>query len=63
MIRSGVALPMMANIPIEQITAADMRVYRMVRGYLAEARSGSKAVLGAAVAQRIGVVLASGKAL
>ena len=27
-IRSGVALPMMANIPIEQITAADMRVYR-----------------------------------
>ena len=27
-IRSGVALPMMVNIPIEQITAADMRVYR-----------------------------------
>ncbi|MBL6696935.1 MAG: PH domain-containing protein [Luminiphilus sp.] len=27
-IRSGVALPMMANIPIEQIIAADMRVYR-----------------------------------
>ena len=27
-IRSGVALPMMVNIPIEQITAADMRLYR-----------------------------------
>ena len=27
-IRSGVALPMMVNIPIEQITAADMRAYR-----------------------------------
>ena len=27
-IRSGVALPMMVNIPIAQITAADMRVYR-----------------------------------
>ena len=27
-IRSGVALPMMVNIPIEQITAADMRTYR-----------------------------------
>ena len=27
-IRSGVALPMMVNIPVEQITAADMRVYR-----------------------------------
>ncbi len=27
-IRSGVALPMMVNIPIEQITAADMRIYR-----------------------------------
>ena len=27
-IRSGVALPMMVNIPIEQITAADLRVYR-----------------------------------
>ena len=27
-IRSGVTLPMMVNIPIEQITAADMRVYR-----------------------------------
>ena len=27
-IRSGVALPMMVNIPIEQITAADLRVHR-----------------------------------
>jgi hypothetical protein len=27
-IRSGVALPMMVNIPIEQITAADMRTHR-----------------------------------
>jgi hypothetical protein len=27
-IRSGVALPMMVNVPIEQITAADMRVHR-----------------------------------
>jgi len=27
-IRSGVALPMMVNIPIEQITAADLCVYR-----------------------------------
>ena len=31
-IRSGVALPMMVNIPIEQITAADMRVYRDATG-------------------------------
>ena len=27
-IRSGVALPMMVNVPIEQITAADLRVHR-----------------------------------
>jgi hypothetical protein len=27
-IRSGVALPMMVNIPIEQVTAADMRLHR-----------------------------------
>ncbi|MBS58358.1 MAG: photosynthetic complex assembly protein [Alteromonadaceae bacterium] len=62
-IRSGVALPMMANIPIEQITAADMRVYRDGTGdILLKPASGSKAVLGAVVAQRIGLVLASGKA-
>ena len=27
-IRSGVALPMMVNIPIEQVTAADLRLHR-----------------------------------
>ena len=62
-IRSGVALPMMVNIPIEQITAADLRVYRWHRRYSAQGKRRPKTILGAVVAQCVGLVFAASQAV